>query len=221
MEPLTPPGGTPRFPDPDPAADPTGGGTGGGTGDATTGAGAAAPRRGRRVATVLLVVLLTGAALAGGGVAWQQREVAAGWQERATGLEEQRDEAVGRAEALSGQLQELANLVELAGEDLATIEERLAELAGEKAQAEDRAALTRDELRLLADRVATAVDGLEACVVDLLELQRDTVTAFNSATAGSPVDVAPLNERLRAIDERCREARTAGRAAAALAARLR
>jgi len=167
-------------------------------------------RRGRRVLTVLTMIALLAAAGAGGAIGWQQREIAAGWRDRSVVLEQQRDDAIGRAEALSDQLSELASL-----------EERLAELAGEKAQAEDRAALSRDELRTLAAQVDTAVQQLNACADDLLALQSDTIDAYNSVARGTPVDVGPLNARLAATNERCTAARQAGASAVALASRLR
>jgi chromosome segregation ATPase len=167
------------------------------------------------------MLALLAAAGAGSAIGWQQREVAAGWRDRALVLEQQRDDAVGRSEALSDQLGELANLVQLSVEDLATLEERLAELAGEKAQAEDRATLTRDELRTLATRVESAVRQLNACVDDLFALQSDTIDAYNSVARGAPVDVTPLNDRLRVMSERCSAARQGGESAVALASRLR
>jgi chromosome segregation ATPase len=178
-------------------------------------------RRGRRVMRTLLILVLVAATIGSSGVAWQQREVAAGWQSRSEMLEQQRDDAIGRSEALSEQLGALANLVQLSVDDLATLEGRLAELAGEKAQAEDRAALTRDELRTLATQVETAVRQLNACADDLLALQSDTIEAFNRLARGSSVDVAPLNERLAEVNARCNTARRAGAAAVAVASRLR
>ena len=178
-------------------------------------------RRGGRAALTLLIVALIAAAATGAAIGWQQREVAAGWQERARVLEQQRDDAVGRSEALSEQLGELANLVQLSVEDLAGLEDRLAELAGEKARAEDRAAVTREDLRTLAARVERAVGLLETCAADLLVLQSDTVDAFNRVSRGETVDVGPLNSRLEAVSARCREAREAGAAALALSAQLR
>jgi chromosome segregation ATPase len=179
------------------------------------------PRRTGRVARAALALVLLGAAVGGSAVGWQQREVAAGWQARAVILEQQRDDAIGRSEALSDQLGELANLVQLSVEDLATLEDRLAELAGEKAQAEDRATLTRDELRTLAARVESAVRQLNACADDLFELQAATIDAYNSVARGTPVDVGPLNQRLSEMTTRCTAARQAGEAAVALASRLR
>jgi chromosome segregation ATPase len=178
-------------------------------------------RRGRRVLTVLVMLGLVGLAGGGAAVGWQQREIAAGWRDRAVLLEQQRDDAIGRSEALSGQLGELANLVQLSVEDLATLEERLAELAGEKALAEDRATVTREELRTLAATVESAVRQLNTCVDDLITLQNDTVSAFNLLAQGQRVDITPLNDRLNETRERCDAARRAGASAVALAQRLR
>jgi len=161
------------------------------------------------VLTVLTVLVLVGTT------------IAAGWRDRAVVLEQQRDDAVGRSEALSGQLGELSTLVQLSETDLAELEERLAELAGEKAQAEDRAVLSAEELRRLATLVDSAVRQLNACADDLLALQSDTVDAYNSVARGVPVDVAPLNDRLTANTARCTSARQAGAEAVALASRLR
>lgn len=177
--------------------------------------------RGRRVLTVLTVLVLVGTTIAGVAIGWQQRTIAAGWRDRAVVLEQQRDDAVGRSEALSGQLGELSTLVQLSETDLAELEERLAELAGEKAQAEDRAVLSAEELRRLATLVDSAVRQLNACADDLLALQSDTVDAYNSVARGVPVDVAPLNDRLTANTARCTSARQAGAEAVALASRLR
>lgn len=184
------------------------------------------PRRGRgrrvlTVLTVLTVLVLVGTTIAGVAIGWQQRTIAAGWRDRAVVLEQQRDDAVGRSEALSGQLGELSTLVQLSETDLAELEERLAELAGEKAQAEDRAVLSAEELRRLATLVDSAVRQLNACADDLLALQSDTVDAYNSVARGVPVDVAPLNDRLTANTARCTSARQAGAEAVALASRLR
>ena len=184
----------------------------------------AAPRRRgrvRRVLTVLTMLALLGAAGAGGAIGWQQREVAAGWRDRAMMLEQQRDEAIGRTEALSEQLGELGNLVQLSEQGLATLEERLAELAGEKAQAEDRATVTRADLQRLATTVQSAVSQLNTCVDDLLALQSDTVAAYNEVVQGRRVDIGPLNDRLNATRERCNTARQAGATAVALAGSLR
>jgi chromosome segregation ATPase len=151
----------------------------------------------------------------------QQRQVADGWRDRSVLLEQQRDEAIGRAEALGAQLDELGAFVELSREDRAMLEERLAELAGEKARAEDRATVTREELATLAAAVSSAVTQLNACTDDLLALQRDTIDAFNRVTSGERVDVAPLNQRLEETRTRCNAARQAGANAVALANRLR
>jgi len=176
---------------------------------------------GARARRILATLVLLG--LAGGGVAVgvQQRQVAAGWRERALAIEQQRDDAVGRAEALNAQLDELGTLVQLSVDDLATLESRLAELAGEKARAEDRATVTRAELTALAEQVDRAFSLLNGCVDELFALQRDTIASFNRAIAGDRVDVGPLNDRLAATAARCTTARQAGADAVANASRLR
>lgn len=175
----------------------------------------------RRWPRTLALLVLLGLAAAGTGIAVEQRSVAVEWRERAETLEQQRDDAIGRSEALAAQLSELGTLVQLSTEDLADLEDRLAELAGEKARAEDRVALTREELRTLAERVASASRLLNGCVDDLLELQQQTVSAFNRLAGGASVDVTPLNERLEEVRGTCTVARQAGADAAALASRLR
>jgi uncharacterized coiled-coil protein SlyX len=179
---------------------------------------AARPRRWGRAAISLLLVTLAGT---GTAVGIQQRQIADGWRDRAVILEQQRDEAIGRAEALGAQLDELGSLVQLSNEDRAMLEQRLTELAGEKARAEDVATVTREELTTLADRVSSAVRQLNACTDDLLALQRDTIDAFNRVVNGERVDVTPLNERLEATRVRCNAARQAGANAVALAEQLR
>jgi chromosome segregation ATPase len=169
------------------------------------------------------LVLLVAAAVAGGGagIAVQQRQVADAWRDRAVAVEAQRDEAIGRAEALGAQLDELGELARLADADLSDLEARLTELAEEKARVEDRAVVTRAELESLASRTADASRQLDRCVTDLIALQTDTIAAFNRLSAGERVDVEPLNARLIAVREVCAAARQAGAAAAALAASLR
>jgi uncharacterized coiled-coil protein SlyX len=177
--------------------------------------------RGARARRVVATLVLLSLAVGGVAVGLQQRQVAAEWRDRAVALEQQRDDAIGRAEALNAQLDELGTLVQLSVDDLATLEERLAELAGEKARAEDRATVTRAELTALAAQVDRAFSLLNQCVDDLFDLQRDTIAAFNRAVAGERVDVGPLNDRLAATAERCTTARQAGANAVANASRLR
>lgn len=177
--------------------------------------------RGARARRAIATLVLTG--LAGGGVAVgvQQRQIAAEWRERAIAFEQQRDDAVGRSEALNAQLDELGTLVQLSVDDLTSLEDRLAELAGEKARAEDRATVTRAELTALAAQVDRAFSLLNQCVDDLFSLQRDTIASFNRAIGGERVDVDTLNDRLTATAERCTTARQAGADAVANASRLR
>lgn len=162
-------------------------------------------------------------ALLAAGVALQQRSVADEWRDRALALELQRDEAVGRAEALSSQLDELAELQATTSSELDALTERLAELAGEKAEAEDRALVTeteRDAAGRVAQQVASAVRGLDACILALLDLRAATVDAFNRVAAGRSVDVAPLNAQSDAAIALCNEARAAAAAAGSAASSL-
>jgi hypothetical protein len=172
--------------------------------------------------TVGLVLALVLAA-AGGGVAWQQREVAAGWRDRAVAMERARDDARGRTEALQRQLDEAGEVLAISEQDVAQLEERIRELADEKAQAEDTATtvqVERDVFVQLSTTVAGAVDALDLCVTQLFSLLDDSVQAFNDAAAGRPVDVVPLNAAKDATTAFCNDARAAAAGAGAAADRL-
>lgn len=174
------------------------------------------PVRWRAAALIALVV-------AAGGVAVQQRTVADAWRDRALDLEGQRDEAIGRAEALGSQLDELSLLQAETAAELDASTERLAELAGEKARAEDRAVVTeaeRDAAGRVAQQVAGAVRGLDACILALLDLRASTVDAFNRVARGGTVDVAPLNAQSDAAIAQCEAARSAAAAAGSAASAL-
>lgn len=181
----------------------------------------AAPRR--RWPWAVALVLVLAAAGAAAGVAWDQREVAASWQARAVGLEQQRDVALARTSELEVQLDQLLVSLETSELDVAALERRLRELADEKAQAEDAVVtgeVERDVLRELSTRVTGAVEALDACVTRLFELQRASVEAFNLAAAGETVDVEPLNAQATDTTAFCNEARTAAANAGAAADQL-
>lgn len=178
-----------------------------------------ARRRPRPIGAAALVLV----ALVAAGVAVQQRTVADAWRDRAERLEVERDEAIGRSEALRSQLDELAAVQASSEGELAALTERLADLAGEKAQAEDRTALTeaeRDAVRRVAQRVADAVSGLDACILALLEVRASSVDAFNRLARGEFVDVDPLNAQSAATIEQCDAARRAAAAAGSAAGAL-
>lgn len=179
--------------------------------------------RARRWPWVVAVVLLGALAGTSGAIAWDQRETAAQWQERAEELEDRRDEALGRGEALQDQLDDLADLLAASEVDVAELEERIRELADEKAQAQDTATTVQVERDVLADvstQVASAVEALDACVTRLFDLQEASVEAFNRAAADEPVDVGPLNEQADATTTFCNQARSAAAAAAGAAERI-
>jgi chromosome segregation ATPase len=175
--------------------------------------------RGGRVGIVVGLVVAVLAA----GVAVQQRQVAAGWQDRAIALEEQRDDARGRAEAFQRQLDDIADALAASETDVAALEDRVRELADEKAQAEDVATTTtveRDTLVAVSTAVAGAVEDLDTCVVQLFGLLNDAVDAFNRQGAGETVDVEALNRERTAANETCNAARRDAAEAAARADRL-
>lgn len=175
--------------------------------------------RARRWPLVLGLVL----ALVGAGVGLQQRQVAASWSERAAVAAEQRDEARGRAEALQRQLDEVAESLSVSETDVIALEDRVRELADEKAQAEDVATTTgveRDSLVQLSASIAASITSLDGCVDQLFDLLGAAIDAFNRQGAGEVVDVGPLNADRTATTARCNAARQDAASAAATADRL-
>jgi TolA-binding protein len=171
------------------------------------------------VAVVLLVALTATATL----VALDQRETAAAWQQRAEELEAEREAEAARGGELEQQLDEVVVLLGRSEQDVSQLEQRLRQLADEKAQAEDAAITGEVERELLVDvsgRVTDAVDALDACISRLFELQAASVEAFNRSAAGQPVDVAPLNVQATDITAFCNEARRAAAQAGAAADQL-
>lgn len=185
---------------------------------------AAQPRARRRWPWIALAIVGLGLAGGGAAIAWDQREVAAQWRDYATEVEDQRDDALGRGEALQVQLDEIADLLAASTSDVATLEDRIRELADEKAQAEDTATtvqVERDVLAQVSNRIASAITSLNQCVDRMFALQSSTVAAFNRMSSGEQVDVGPLNEQSDATTRFCNEARSAAAAAAASAEQIR
>lgn len=185
----------------------------------------ATPRR--RWPIVLLVLLLVGAI--GGGVtaamvAADQRDVAAAWQERAADLERQLDEVDEDRAELADQLDEAVDALTTSESDVTRLEERVRDLAEEKARAEDTAttvSVERDVFRELSEMVSEVTTALDTCVTRLFELQESSVAAFNAAAAGREVDVDALNERADEVRGFCAQARTAAAEAETAAEQLR
>ncbi|MEX2324540.1 MAG: hypothetical protein WD576_02210, partial [Nitriliruptoraceae bacterium] len=166
----------------------------------------------RRWPWVVALSLALVMAASAGAVAWQQREVAALWQQRALAVEDHRDDALGRVEALQLQLDEVAELLDASETDLNELQERVRDLADEKAQAEDTATtvqVQRDQLVQLSNRIASAISALDQCVNRMGELHTTTVSAFNRVTAGEQVDVGPLNQLAQTTTNFCNDARSA------------
>lgn len=164
--------------------------------------------RGRATTVVVVVAVLVG--LTGVGIGVQQRQVAAGWQDRAEVLQEQRDDARGRVEALQSQLDEVADALAVSEDDVASLEGRVRELANEVAQAEDVATTTgveRDTLRALSTSVAGSIGALDTCVSELFDLLNEAIEAFNRQGGGEVVDVGPLNAARTRTTATCNAAR--------------
>lgn len=182
-----------------------------------------APRspRGRGSTVLVIVALLVG--LGGAGVAAQQRQVAAGWQDRALTIEEQRDDARGRTEALQSQLDEVAGSLSVSEDDVASLEGRVRELADEVAQAEDVATTTgveRDTLVALSSAVAGSISSLDTCVDELFDLLNEAIEAFNRQGGGESVDVGPLNADRTATTASCNAAKSSAASASSDAQQL-
>jgi hypothetical protein len=178
------------------------------------------PPRPRRRWPAVLGVAGTLVGLLGGAVAVQQRQVAASWQDRAVRFEASRDDAMGRGEALQRQLDEVADALATSETDVVALEDRLAELADEKAQAEDVATTTeveRDTLVALSSAIAGSVTSLDGCVDELFDLLGQSIDAFNRQGAGEQVDVASLNAARTTTTAGCNDARRDAATAAATA----
>lgn len=165
-----------------------------------------------------VVVVLAVAAVGAAAVGLQQRGIAAQWRDRATAREAERDDAVGRTEAVQRQLEEVTAALATSEADVAALEERIRGLADEKARAEDAATtvqVQRDTVLDLTQKVAAAVDTLDSCVTQLFTLQTASVEAFNSVSAGEQVDTTALNGALEQTTAFCNTARTAAARASA------
>lgn len=176
---------------------------------------------------MLLVLLLLVSAAVLAAVAWDQRQAAEQWRERAQVLEQQRDEALLVADELDAELaaaggivDDVASRLEASERDVSDLEGRLRALADERARAEDALLLgevERDVLVELSVRIADAVDTLDLCVDRLLALQERSVDAFNRAAAGQDVDVDALNRQADDTTRFCASARAAAAQAGATA----
>ena len=180
-------------------------------------------RRPRRWPWITVSVLaLLGAGIAA-GVALDQRATAAQWEDRAAAFEAQRDDAAERSAELSGQVDEALDALETSERDVDELEDRVRELAEEKARAEDDVTtvqVQRDTFVELSEQVADATESLDTCVELLFDLHGASVEAFNAASSGDPVDVDPLNAQAERVTDLCSQAREDARAASTAADRL-
>ena len=183
-----------------------------------------APRR-RRVTVLIGVLLGLAVALAAGAilVALDQREVAEAWREQAMTLEAQRDEVVADRAVVVARVEEALAVLAQSERDVRELEDRVRELAEEKARAEDTAStvqVERDVFFELSGLISGATTALDSCVTQLFDLQSASVQAFNRADEGLEVDVDALNARADRVTRFCDQARSAAAEAGAAADRL-
>lgn len=177
----------------------------------------------RRWPSVVAVVVAISLAAAAGGVAYDQREVAVEWRDRAEALRLQRDAGIEREERWIEQVEDIASLLVASEADVAGLESRVRALADEKAQAEDTATTVRVEREVFFEvtgHIAAATDALDRCVEQLFDLQTVSADAFNRSTAGEAVDVTPLNTTAQQVTASCNDARATAASAGAAADRL-
>ncbi len=149
---------------------------------------------------VALAVAILGAAGAG---AWAADTYRTGsqWQERAIAETQRADAAEARVAELLSERDDLADRLERSEADVADLEGRLAELAGEKAGAEDTAALAAEvaeDLAGLSQRGAEVGAALRACVADTVALTNDVLAAAPGA-----LDPVATNARIDEINSGC------------------
>jgi chromosome segregation ATPase len=183
------------------------------------------PRRRRLPIVLVALVLLLAIAGAGiaGLVAVDQRDAAGAWRDRSLTLEEQRDGLVTDRDELTTRLERALDALDTSERDVVALEERVRELAEEKARAEDTATtvqVERDVFIELSELIAAATGSLDACVTQLFELQSASVEAFNRANRGQTVDVEVLNARADEVTRFCDDARSAAASAQAAADQL-
>ena len=149
---------------------------------------------------ILLALALVGAAGAG---AWglDSYRTGAAWQARAGDEAARADQAEAHLEAVMAERDELAARLARSEDDVADLEARLANLAGEKAGAEDSAALATEVAEGLADlsrRGAEVGAALQSCVADTVGLTNDVL-----AEGPDGLDPVRTNRRIQEINEGC------------------
>lgn len=180
-------------------------------------------RRGRTIGVVLVLLLLVTGVTVAGLMAADQRDVAGAWRDRALALEEQRDGLLGERDQLATQVERALDALDTSERDVAALEQRVRELAEEKARAEDTATtvqVERDVFFELSELIGEATGSLDACVTQLFELQTASVAAFNRANLGQSVDVDALNDRADEVTGFCNQARSDAASAQAAADQL-
>jgi chromosome segregation ATPase len=178
--------------------------------DAPAGNGPDAPWRTeppprRRWPLVVLVLLVAGIAVGAGVAAYVNYDTGSAWQDRAEAQQVRAEAAEARlAEVESALHQTNARLVR-SEEDVAMLESRLADLASEKAGAEDSAAMAAEAAEdLTAVTVFAAEVGasLRTCVGRNVELVNDMVSSYNAGNFDPPA----VNSRIGEVNRVCADA---------------
>lgn len=160
-----------------------------------------APPR-RRWPAVLLVLVLAGGAAGGGFLAWENFEAGSGWQRRAQGQQTRAEVAEARVAELDEALGRTSAQLRRSEADVVLLESRLADLASEKAGAEDSAALAAETAEDLTDVILFATEvgeDLRRCVRANVELLNDMIDAYG----GDEVDPEPFNQRIQTANQVC------------------
>lgn len=162
------------------------------------------PRRRPTASMVVCALLLLALAL----TAWWGRstlETGRDWRDVALAEEERAERAEEIVADLSAERDGLQQQLSVSEDDVATLELRIADLASEKAGAEDSAALANEvarELASLSQRGAEVGADLRSCIAQTTDLTNDILTD----ALEDDLNPAALNRRIDEVNERCEDA---------------
>lgn len=162
----------------------------------------------RRWPVYVLVVLLVAAGTGASFTAWQNYEAGSGWQRRAEAQQERAEVAESRVTELEDALARTVGLLRRSESDVVLLESRLADLASEKAGAEDTAALATETAEGLTDVIVFAGEvgaELRACVQANVLLLNDLIAGYETGD----IDPSTFNRRIDDANTICEEAEDA------------
>jgi chromosome segregation ATPase len=164
------------------------------------------PARRRRGVVVFIVVALVVAAGAAGAAAVTSARNGGRWEQRAAVADAQVDELWQANQKIADENADLRQLLGKSEEDVADLERRLTELANEKAQAQDGAAMAEtsaDAVYAIADVATDAARLLETCV----RFQEQWAEILNRTDAGYVYNQADLDRFTSDMDGACQAAK--------------